>query len=262
MVVTFEVRDLEFRYREKPVLDGASLEIRSGEVFGILGPNGCGKTTLLKNLNRNLRPNSGSVVVDGSDVSEMAKKDIAKIVAAVPQANEIRFSFTVRDIVAMGRMPFQRQFEGDSSSDLQIVDQALKDVGLYDMRDLHINEMSGGERQRVIIARALAQTPRYLLMDEPTNHLDVNMQFEVLDFVHRLSREKGLTVVIVSHDLPMASRYCDRIAMIHDHRVMCCGTPEEVLTPENMKAVFNVDAELSVDSKTGKHTVLLHGVAH
>ena len=126
----------------------------------------------------------------------------------------------------------------------------------------HINEMSGGERQRVIIARALAQTPRYLLMDEPTNHLDVNMQFEVLDLVHRLSREKGLTVVIVSHDLPMASRYCDRIAMIHDHRVMCCGTPEEVLTPENMKAVFNVDAELSVDSKTGKHTVLLHGVAH
>ena len=114
----------------------------------------------------------------------------------------------------------------------------------------------------MIIARALAQTPRYLLMDEPTNHLDVNMQFEVLDLVHRLSREKGLTVVIVSHDLPMASRYCDRIAMIHDHRVMCCGTPEEVLTPENMKAVFNVDAELSVDSKTGKHTVLLHGVAH
>ncbi len=260
--MTLEVRDLEFRYRERPVLDGASLEIGEGEVFGILGPNGCGKTTLLKNLNRNLRPSAGSVIIDGQDVSEMAKKDIAQMVAAVPQANEIRFAFTVREIVAMGRMPFQRYFEGESGFDMQIVDQALKDVGLYDMRDFHINEMSGGERQRVIIARALAQTPKYLLMDEPTNHLDVNMQFEVLDLVHRLSREKGLTVVIVSHDLPMASRYCDRIALINEHKVMCCGTPEEVLTPENMRAVFNVDAELSVDSKTGKHTVLLHGVSY
>ena len=135
-------------------------------------------------------------MVDGSDVSEMAKKDIAKIVAAVPQANEIRFSFTVRDIVAMGRMPFHRQFEVDSSSDLQIVDQALKDVGLYDMRDLHINEMSGGERQRVIIARALAQTPRYLLMDEPTNHLDVDAKDELK---RALMEYKG-SILMVCHE--------------------------------------------------------------
>ncbi len=260
--MTFDVRGLEFRYREKPVLDGASLEIREGEVFGILGPNGCGKTTLLKNLNRNLKPDAGAVVVDGEDIADLSKKDIARKVAAVPQVNEIRFSFTVRDIVAMGRMPFQKQFEGDSASDLEIVDRALKDVGIYDMRDKRINEMSGGERQKVIIARALAQTPRYLLMDEPTNHLDVNTQFEVLDLVYRLSREKGLTVIIVSHDLPMASRYCDRIALINNHKVMCCGTPEEVLTPENMEKVFRVDAELCTDSKTGKRTVLLHGVSH
>ncbi|KUE74424.1 ABC transporter [Candidatus Methanomethylophilus sp. 1R26] len=250
---------LHFRYREKPVLDGADLDIREGEVFGILGPNGCGKTTLLKNLNRNLSPESGRVLIGDDDIADMAKKDIAREIAAVPQGNEIRFSFTVRDIVAMGRMPFQRQFEGESSSDGEIIDQAMRDVGIWNMRSRHINEMSGGERQRVIIARALAQTPRYLLMDEPTNHLDINMQFEVLDLVHRLSREKGLTVVIVSHDLPMAARYCDRAALIADHRVMCCGTPEEVLTPENMRLVFGIDAELTKDSKTGMNSVILHG---
>ncbi len=262
MVMSYRVDGLMYSYRDKMVLDGIDLQIKPGEIFGIIGPNGCGKTTLLKNLNRNLSPESGAVFLDDRDVCSMGKKEIAREVAAVPQGNEIKFSFSVRDIVAMGRMPFQKQFQGESYEDENFIDRALKDTGLLEMRDKHINEMSGGERQRVIIARALAQTPRYLLMDEPTNHLDVNMQFEVLDLVHRLSREKGLTVVIVSHDLPMASRYCDRIAMIHDHRVMCCGTPEEVLTPENMKAVFNVDAELSVDSKTGKHTVLLHGVAH
>ncbi|TQS81807.1 MAG: ABC transporter [Methanomethylophilus alvi] len=259
MVRDLRAEGLHFRYREKPVLDGADLDIREGEVFGILGPNGCGKTTLLKNLNRNLSPESGRVLIGDDDIAGMAKKDIAREIAAVPQGNEIRFSFTVRDIVAMGRMPFQRQFEGESRSDGEIIDRAMHDVGIWDMRDRHINEMSGGERQRVIIARALAQTPRYLLMDEPTNHLDINMQFEVFDLVHRLSREKGLTVVIVSHDLPMAARYCDRAALIADHKVMCCGTPKEVLTPENMRLVFGVDAELTKDPKTGMNSVLLHG---
>lgn len=259
MVKDLRVEDLHFRYREQPVLDGAELDIREGEVFGILGPNGCGKTTLLKNLNRNLTPEAGRVLIGDDDIAGLTKKEIAREIAAVPQGNEIRFSFTVRDIVAMGRMPFQRQFEGESTSDGEIIDNALRDVGIWDMRDRHINEMSGGERQRVIIARALAQTPKFLLMDEPTNHLDINMQFEVLDLVHRLSREKGMTVVIVSHDLPMAARYCDRMALIRDHKVMCVGTPEEVLTPENMRTVFGVDAELTRDSKTGKASVILHG---
>ena len=124
--------------------------------------------------------------------------------------------------------------------------------------DRHINTMSGGERQRVIIARAIAQTPKYLLMDEPTLHLDISMQFDALNLVHKLSRETGLTVVIVSHDLGMVARYCDRIVMIHDHKVHCVGTPEEVLTPENMRTVFNVDAELVFDEKIGKNTVMLH----
>lgn len=194
-------------------------------------------------------------------MADLDRKELARRVATVPQGNEMRFAFTVRDVVSMGRMPYQARFTGESRRDEELVERAIERTGLSGMEDRYVSEMSGGERQRVVIARALAQTPRVLLMDEPTLHLDVNMQFEVLDLVKSLSVEEGLTVVMVSHDLPMAAKYCDRVALIKDHNVMCCGTPEEALTPENMRLVFNVDAELARDSKTGDRTVLLHGVA-
>lgn len=261
MVLSYNVQDLRFKYRDKLVLDGITLGVSPGEIVGILGPNGCGKTTLLKNLNRNLEPSGGCVLLDGSDIAAMKKREIAKTVAAVPQGNEIKFAFTVKDIVTMGRMPFQNEFAGVSREDEKIIDQALVDTGLQNFGDRFINKMSGGERQRVIIARALAQTPKVLLMDEPTLHLDIGAQFEVLDLVYRLSKERGLTVVLVSHDLPMVVRYCDRIIMIHDHKILCNGTPEETLTSENMRLVFHVDAELDKDVKTGRNTVTLHGFA-
>ncbi len=259
--MTLDVDGLTYSYRDHLVLDGATISIRPGEILGILGPNGCGKTTMLKNLNRNLSPESGAILLDGTDLEDISKKEIARSIATVPQANEIRFSFTIREIVTMGRMPFQKSFQGESSEDLKMVDEALQDTNLWEIRDRPVNEVSGGERQRAIIARALVQTPKYLLMDEPTNHLDINMQFEVLDLVRDLSRKNGISVVMVSHNLPMAARYCDRIALIKDHKVMCCGTPEEVLTKENMRTVFNVEADFGTDPFSGEKTVFLHGVA-
>ena len=202
------VEGLGYDYADKKVLDDISFSLTPGEILGILGPNGCGKTTMLRNLNRNLSPHRGCILLDEEDLGGMRKKDIARKVAVVPQSNEIRFSFTVREMVEMGRMPFQESFRGSSSEDEALVDRAMELTGISSMSDRTINTMSGGERQRVIIARAIAQAPEVLLMDEPTLHLDINMQFEVLDLVTRLSRDEGLTVVIVSHDL-------------WDHRLMC-----------------------------------------
>jgi len=259
MVNVLETDSLSYFYDDKIVLDEMSLSIGKGEIVGILGPNGCGKTTLLKNLNKNLKPHHGVVLVEGEDMEALSKKQIARKVAVVPQTNEIRFAFTVRDIVTMGRMPFQESFRGESSEDLRIVQSVIERTGLNDLADRFINTVSGGERQRAIIARALAQTPEIILMDEPTLHLDIDMQFEVLDFIHELSREFKLTVVIVSHDLPMVSRYCDRFILIRDHRVFANGSAEDALTPDNMRAVFNIDAELEHDPRTGLKSVRLHG---
>lgn len=256
--MTLEVRDLKFQYKDHLVLDGIDLPIIEGEVIGILGPNGCGKTTLLKNLNKNLSPCGGCVLLNDEDMANLTKKEIAREIAVVPQTNEVHFAFTVRDMVAMGRMPFQGMMSGASSEDERIVDEAIERTGLSKYVDRHINTMSGGERQRVIIARAIAQTPKILLMDEPTLHLDISMQFDALNLVHKLSKETGLTVVIVSHDLAMVARYCDRIVMIHDHKIHAIGRPEHVLTEENMRTVFNVDAELFFDKKIGRYSVMLH----
>ena len=253
-----EVRELGYDYDGRPILDSVTWDLRKGEILGVLGPNGCGKTTMLRNLNRNLSPKRGCVVLDGTDLEDMAKRDIARHIAAVPQSNEIRFAFTVREMVAMGRMPFQEAFRGNSSEDERIIDEAMELTGITHMSDRLINTMSGGERQRVIIARALAQQPEILLMDEPTLHLDINMQFEVLDLVSKLSKDRGLTVVIVSHDLPMVARYCDRIILIHDRTVWAEGKPEDVLTPENMRTVFNIDARFELDDR-GQRTVRLYG---
>jgi len=253
------IESLMFSYEGKPVLDNVTLDIKKGEIIGILGPNGCGKTTLLKNLNKNLLPQGGSILLEDIDMKDMKKKDVAKKIAVIPQTNEIRFAFTAREIISMGRMPFMDTFAGESREDKELIEKAMERTGITEFADRYINTMSGGERQRVIIARALAQSPSVLLMDEPTLHLDICTQFDVLDLVYKLSKEDGLTVVIVSHDLPMVVRYCDRIMMLKDQKIFALGTPEEVLTPENMREVFSVNAVLENDDRTGQNAVRLFG---
>lgn len=250
-----EVDGVSFDYAGNPVLDSVRFRVRKGEVLGILGPNGSGKTTLLKIMNRNLSPKAGSVVVEDRDIARITKREIAQRMAVVPQGGEINFAFTVADIVLMGRMPSLERFQMESDDDLRIVWDAMQRTKVDHLADRPINQVSGGERQRAIIARALAQMPHIILMDEPTLHLDVNHQLEVLDLVSGLSRDQGLTVIIVSHDLSMVARYCDRIILIHDHRIEAAGRVEDVLTPDNMRKVFNIEAELDYDDRIDKNVV-------
>ncbi len=255
------VKDLSFSYGARRILEDISLDVEEGMIVGILGPNGCGKTTFLKHLNKSFHVGAEHVAIFGDDIASMSGKDVARIVGTVPQGNEIKFSFSVKEIVSMGRMPFQGPFQMESAEDEAIVEKAMEDAGIAHMKNRKINTMSGGERQRVIIARALAQTPRVILMDEPTLHLDVSTQFEILDLIERLSHDNGTTVIIVSHDLPLMARYCDKIAMFHERRLLAYGRTEDVLTSENMLTVFNVRADLSYDEQEGRRTVLLHGSA-
>lgn len=257
MVGILDVKDVSFDYSGSIVIEDISFTVPPGEVLGILGPNGCGKTTLLKILNRNIKSKTGSVSIEDQVISDISKRAIAQKIAVVPQNNEISFSFTVTDIVMMGRMPNLERFQNESEDDLRIVFDSMEKTNIIEFSDRFVNQLSGGERQRVIIARALAQQPKILLMDEPTLHLDVNHQLEVLDLVHGLSREEGLTVVLVSHDLSLVARYCDKVILIHDHKILAAGSVEDVLTEENMRTVFKIQAHLDYDERIGAHTVTI-----
>ncbi|MDD3398230.1 MAG: ABC transporter ATP-binding protein [Candidatus Methanomethylophilaceae archaeon] len=251
MVNILDVDNISFEYSGRIVIEDIGFHAEPGEIIGILGPNGCGKTTLLKILNRNLKAKTGTVCIEGDEINDISKKDIAQRMAVVPQNNEISFSFTVTDIVMMGRMPNLDRFEMESEDDLRIVFDAMEKCNVLQFADRFINHLSGGERQRAIIARALAQEPRVLLMDEPTLHLDVNHQIDMLDMVRSLAKEKGLTVVIVSHDLSLAARYCDRLFLISEHHIIASGKVKDVLTPENMRRVFSIEAYLEDNERVG-----------
>ena len=212
--MTLETKGLVYTYGKHLVLDGVDLHVNEGEILGILGPNGCGKTTMLKNLNRNLSPMEGCVLLDGEDLEEISKKDIARKMAVVPQTNEIRFAFSVRDMVAMGRMPFQSMMGGASSEDERIVDEAIELTGLSGMQDRLINTMSGGERQRVIIARAIAQTPRIILMDEPFGALDAQTRNIMQEQLTKIIQHSERTIIFVTHSVEEALFLSDRVVVL------------------------------------------------
>lgn len=225
-------------YDDKEILKGVSFDVAAGEFVGIVGPNGCGKTTLLRTISRSLRPSSGQILLDDKNVYSVAAREFARKVGVVPQETWVAFDFTVLEVVMMGRTPWLNRFAVESKRDRQIALEALDRTGTGNLRDRQANALSGGERQRVILARALAQEPDILLLDEPTSHLDINYQFETMDLVRSLNRKNGLTVLAVLHDLNLAAQYCDRIFMLGDGVVKAQGTPEQVITPENILNVY------------------------
>ncbi len=253
------VEGIRFGYSSSPVLDDVSFEAKGGDVIGIIGHNGCGKTTLLKCINRALHPGSGIVKLDGKDTLSMSRKDIAKEVGVVAQNTVITFPFTVLDMVLMGRFPSLERFAIESKDDLKIAMDAMDATSISYLASRPIDEISGGERQRVIIARALAQQPRALLLDEPTLHLDINHQFELMELIRSLAKEKGLLVIIVSHDLNLAARYCDKLIALDEGKIAAAGVVGDVLTPENLAKVFNIRAEVQFDERVNSYEITILG---
>jgi iron complex transport system ATP-binding protein len=241
-MVLLNVDGVECRYGSIKILEDVSLAVKEGEFVGILGPNGSGKTTLLKSISRVLKPYKGTIFLDKTDVYSMKSVDLAKHVAVVPQESNIGFSFTALDIVLMGRNPHMKRFQMESGKDMEVVRKAMDRTNTWYLADRPINELSGGEKQRVVIARALAQEPRVLLLDEPLTHLDMINQLEIMDLVKELCTKEGLIVLAVIHDLNLTARYCDSAVLLKDAKVFAAGNLDNVLTSENIKAVFKVDA--------------------
>lgn len=246
-----EVREIKFRYSTDWLLNGLSLSVDQGEIAGLIGPNGSGKTTILKLLSKVLKQEDGSIWLMGRDIASMKQREIARMMAVVPQGTSIAFPFTVREIVLMGRSPHLGLLQMERKSDLRIADNAMALTDTLEFADRSIDELSGGERQRVIIARALAQNPKIMLLDEPTSYLDINHQVEIFDLIKRLNSESNLTVVIVSHDLNMAAEYCDRLILLKNGRVYKDGSPVEVITEANIREVYEANVVVSDNAITG-----------
>ncbi len=241
------LKGVSFSYTNGFVIRDVSLTISPGEMVGLLGPNGCGKTTLLRLASGVVSPGLGDVYLDGARMRKLSRKQIARRVAVVPQYFRMPFDFKVGEVALLGRTPFVRGLTGETEGDRTIVEDALRLVGMYELRRRYFNDLSGGEQQKVILAVALAQEPEVLLLDEPTAHLDINHQVEILELVRALNREHGVTVIAAMHDLNLASLFFDRLVMLKEGALFADGPPREVVTEENVLDVF------SASVKVGSH---------
>jgi iron complex transport system ATP-binding protein len=245
-----------FDYDGQPVLTGISLDIPAGERIAVLGPNGVGKTTLLKLLSGARSPKSGSILLDGRELHTMPRQMLARAIAVVPQDLTIPFAFTAREIVELGRTPHLGLLRGFRSDDRRAVEHAMELTDTTGFGGRIINELSGGERQRVIIAMALAQQPQILLLDEPTHLLDITRQAEILDLVTQLNRDRGLTVLAAIHDLNLAGRYFNRLIVLHRGAVLAEGAPEAVLRADIMEEAYGGPVEI-VPTGNGRPPIVL-----
>ncbi|MBL1077533.1 ABC transporter ATP-binding protein [Nocardia sp. 2] len=249
-------RGLALHYGERAVIDGLDLELPGGAVTAIVGPNACGKSTLLKTLSRLLQPSDGAVTLDGADIHRMSARALALRLGLLPQQPITPEAITVEALVRLGRYPHQRLLRPWSAEDQSAVDEALRRTGTTELRDRQVDRLSGGQRQRVWIALALAQDTDLLLLDEPTTFLDLRHQLDVLDLVAELHADSGRTVIMVLHDLGQAARYADHLVVLHDGRLAAAGPPADVLDADLVRTVFGVDCRVIPDPETGTPLVI------
>ena len=254
MTPAIDVSDLSVTLGGVSVLDSVSTSVDEGRFVGLVGPNGAGKTTLLRAINGALTPDRGTVRVAGQDIAGLGSRATSRLVATVPQSTASAFDFPVRHVVAMGRTPHVGRLGTRTAADRAAVDEAMARAAVADLADRPVTDVSGGERQRVVLARALAQDTPVLLLDEPTSDLDVNHQVRTLELVADLVDE-GRTVVAAIHDLDLAARYCDRVALLAGGKLRAVGTPDEVLTAERLERVFDTPVEVGENPATGTASV-------
>lgn len=245
-----KVDNLKFGYGNDLVLNGISFNVKKGEFLSIIGPNGSGKSTLLKTLNNLYPTKSGEIFLEGNNINSLRRKDLAKKMALVLQDNNIEYDFTVEDIVLMGRHPHKRRFERENANDYKIVDESLEMTNTLELKDRLVTEISGGERQRVMIAKALAQKPSLILLDEPTSHLDINHQIEILKLLKKMNQEWGTTIILVIHDINLGIRYSDRVVMLNQGKIVEIGDSEKVITKDNIKIAYDIDVAIEKNKYT------------
>ena len=243
--MNIKAENINITLEKNNILKDINIEVDNKEVVGIIGPNGSGKSTFLKCIYRVLKPNDGAILLDEVDIKDMTVKESSKKLAVLSQHNNYNFDFTVKDIVLMGRSPHKRFMERDNKEDYAIVNDALKKVEMLEFKDRCFQSLSGGEQQRVILARALAQQPQCLILDEPTNHLDIKYQLQLMRIVKNLNIE----VIAAIHDLNIAAMYCDKIYVLKDGEIIKYGNPKEVLTQKLIKEVYEVDAEVILNNE-------------
>jgi iron complex transport system ATP-binding protein len=243
----FEVKDVSFAYGSSPVLQDINLTLQPGKFYGIIGPNGCGKTTLLDLLTGCKKQLSGTVNYKGKHLHTYTKKILAQQLALVPQEFDTGFGFTVEEIVLMGRHPHIDRFSAPSREDWQFVDQALECIGINDLRDRYTNSLSGGQKQRAVVARALAQNSPVLLFDEATSSLDVKYTLHIFNIARQLVQNEGRTVIAVIHNLNLAAAYCDQLIFMKDGEISQHGPTSETMTAQTIADVFDVQAKVALD---------------
>ncbi|AEI45314.1 ABC transporter ATP-binding protein [Paenibacillus mucilaginosus] len=252
-----KVRGLGKRFGARIVLREIDLEVRQGEWLGILGPNGSGKSTLLHLLSGVEAPDQGSIELDGQPLAGYSRKALARLLAVLPQDALPPLGFTVREIVEMGRYPYQNWLGDEREDRSALVERILSWLKLEELQERTVDALSGGERQRVALGRALAQEPRLLLLDEPTTFLDIGYQLEMLERIDRWKEENGMTVVSVLHDLNLASMFCDRLLLLQEGRIRAIGTPEQVLQPAGLEEVYGTRPYVLPHPDSGVPQILL-----
>lgn len=244
-----------YRYEDAWALRGVDLQVNTGEIVGILGPNGSGKTTLLKIMDGILHPAEGKVSIRSRSIKDLKRADLAREIAMVAQENHFRFSFSALEIVLMGRYPHLGRLQFEGVKDMDIALESLRATQTIEFSERSIHELSGGEKQRVLIARALAQEPRIILLDEPTSFLDLKFKREVFRLISSLSSDKHISIILVSHDIDLAAQYCTRLVMLKNGSIYKEGTPEEVITTDNIREVYECPVLVDENPISGRPRV-------